>query len=411
VLATIGLVLAVAAPPANAGARADARFATFNASLNRADAGLLIEDLSTGDDAQAQAVAEIIQRTRPEVLLVNEFDYDDADGGDSLAARLFQENYLSVAQNGAEPIEYRYRLAFPSNTGVHSGFDLDRNGEVVNAPGAGRNDHAGDAFGFGVFEGQYAFVVYSQHPILEHQVRTFQHFLWADMPGALLPQNPDGSSYYTDEELAVLRLSSKNHVDVPVRIGGEVIHLLASHPTPPVFDGPEDRNGRRNHDEIRFWADYIDRRSSRYIYDDEGRRGGLRPGSEFVIAGDLNADPNDGDSVAGAANQLLDSRRVNSSTTPASAGGPDRALAQGQQNLDHVGDPANDTADFGEGEFGAGNLRVDYVLPSRGLRIADAGIFWPASGDELFRLTGEGFPAVSSDHRLVWVDLRLGGRH
>jgi hypothetical protein len=42
------------------------------------------------------------------------------------------------------------------------------------------------------------------------------------------------------------------------------------------------------------------------------------------------------------------------------------------------------------------------------LHIADAGIFWPAQGEELFRLTGEGHPAVSSDHRLVWVDLRLG---
>ncbi|MGH3006954.1 MAG: hypothetical protein ACRDOS_13860, partial [Gaiellaceae bacterium] len=28
--------------------------------------------------------------------------------------------------------------------------------------------------------------VYSQHPILESQIRTFQTFLWKDMPGALL---------------------------------------------------------------------------------------------------------------------------------------------------------------------------------------------------------------------------------
>ena len=55
----------------------------------------------------------------------------------------------------------------------------------------------------------------------------------------------------------MFRLSSKSHWDVPIRIGRETVHFLVSHPTPPVFDGPEDRNGTRNHDEIRFWADYV----------------------------------------------------------------------------------------------------------------------------------------------------------
>ena len=54
----------------------DIRFATFNTSLNRDSAGKLITDLSTPDNEQAQAVAEIIQRTNPDVLLLNEFDYD-----------------------------------------------------------------------------------------------------------------------------------------------------------------------------------------------------------------------------------------------------------------------------------------------------------------------------------------------
>ena len=60
-----------------------------------------------------------------------------------------------------------------------------------------------------------------------------------------------------EEELEVVRLSSKSHWDVPVKVGGHTVHVLASHPTPPTFDGEEDRNGRRNHDEIRFWADYV----------------------------------------------------------------------------------------------------------------------------------------------------------
>jgi hypothetical protein len=188
-------------------------------------------------------------------------------------------------------------------------------------------------------------------------------------------------------------------------MGRKTVHVLASHPTPPTFDGPEDRNGTRNHDEIRFWADYVTPGAGRYIYDDEGRRGGLRPGSRFVIMGDQNADPLDGDSVNAAINQLLDSRRI-TDPLPTSAGAVEAARLQGGANLTHRGNPAYDTADFNDNPA-PGNLRADYVLPSRrGLKVIDAGVFWPVRSDPLSRLTGE-FPFPTSDHRLVWVDLRV----
>jgi hypothetical protein len=177
---------------------------------------------------------------------------------------------------------------------------------------------------------------------------------------------------------------------------------LASHPTPVVFDGPEDRNGKRNHDEIRFWADYID--GETYFYDDKGGTGGLAAGASFVVAGDLNADPFDGDSYDKAILQLLTNPRVNTSMTPRSAGGPDAAARQGGANSTHLGDPAFDTADFADGT--PGNLRADYVLPSTDLEIVASGVFWPAAGDPLFPLVGN-FPFPSSDHRLVFVDVRV----
>ncbi len=105
-LATLPLTIALIAAltlPAAADTRArsiEVRFATFNPSLNRFNAGDLINDLFTPNNAQARAVAEIIQRTRPDVLLINEFDFDP----NGTAAVLFQENYLGVSQNGAEPI-------------------------------------------------------------------------------------------------------------------------------------------------------------------------------------------------------------------------------------------------------------------------------------------------------------------
>jgi hypothetical protein len=383
-------------PPA---AKPDAvRFATFNASLNRFNAGDLVADLSTPDNAQAQTVAEIIQRTRPDVLLINEFDYDE--GG--VAAQLFQDNYLSVSQNGADLIEYGYRFVAPSNTGIPSGRDLNKNG-VVGGPD--------DAFGFGFFPGQYGMAVYSMYPIDYDAVRTFQLFLWKDMPEALLPKNPDGTDWYDEGDLDVFRLSSKSHWDVPIKITEKkTVHFLTSHPTPPVFDGPEDRNGTRNYDEIRFWADYISPgKQSAYIYDDEGNYGGLPPGAMFVIAGDQNSDPFDGDSIPGSAQQLLEHPLVNTKMTPDSEGGPEQAILQNDNNDSHIGDPAFDTADFAEASFGGpGNLRADYVLPRKNLQIQDAGVFWPTTDDPLFPLVGT-FPFPSSDHRLVWIDVRVPG--
>jgi Endonuclease/Exonuclease/phosphatase family len=370
------------------------RFATFNASLNRNAAGEFLAAVSTPDDPQIQAVAEIIQRTAPDVLLVNEFDFDETGA----ALEHFQDNYLSVPQNGAPAIEYPYQFSAPVNTGVPSGFDLDNNGSV----GGGN-----DAFGFGNFPGHFGMAVYSRYPIAVDHVRTFQEFLWRDMPGALLPDDPAtpaSADWYSPEELDVFRLSSKSHWDLPIVVDHRVVHFLVSHPTPPVFDGDEDRNGLRNHDEIRFWADYVDPARSGYIYDDAGRRGGLRPQAPFVIAGDQNSDPFDGDSVPGSAQLLLEHPLVDASSVPTSPGGSEQAALQGGANTTHGGDPAQDTADFAD--TAPGNLRVDYVLPRRGMDPVGAGVFWPLSSDPEFAPVGV-FPFPSSDHRLVWLDLAV----
>jgi hypothetical protein len=412
-LAAVALgLLAVAAPPALADDRSKTlRFTTFNASVNRNAEGQLTEELANGEDPQLRNVAEIIQRARPDVLLVNEFDFVP----DGLAARLFQRNYLSVSQNGARPIVFPHRFVAPSNTGIASGKDLDNNGQAVTEPGSGL--YGNDAFGFGEFPGKFGMAVFSRLPIDTRRARTFQLFRWRDMPGALLPDDPATAApadWYSPDELEVFRLSSKSHWDLPIQVGrGERVHFLVSHPTPPVFDGPEDRNGTRNHDEIRFWADYVTPGAGGYIYDDRGRRGGLGRGEHFVIAGDQNADPFDGDSTEDAILQLLDNPRINTTRTPSSPGGPEQSMLQGGANASHVGNPAFDTADFAD--TAPGNLRADYVLPDRDTRIVDSFVFWPLSSDPLFPLVGlfdpallpdgNGFP--SSDHRLVAVDLKL----
>jgi hypothetical protein len=371
------------------------RIATFNASLNRFNAGDLIADLQNPASGQPSRVAEIIQRTNPDVILINEFDFDS--GG--VAARLFVDNFLAVGQNGAEPWVPVAIFSAPSNTGVPTGIDLDRDGNPAGP---------GDAYGFGYFPGQYGMLILSKYPIVEDEIRAFQNFLWRDMPGALLPDDPETpapADYYSPEILDIFRLSSKSHWDVPVEIDGEIIHILASHPTPPVFDGPEDRNGTRNHDEVRFWLDYVTPGAGGYIYDDAGNAGGVAAGARFVILGDLNLDPNDGDAMREIGRTLLGHPSLRDSA-PVSQGAVEDNATDGGFNANHAGDPAFDTADFGDGEFGPGNLRADYVLPSANLGLAGAGVFWPTADDPLAALLGPD-DAQTSDHRLVWIDVTL----
>ncbi len=365
-----------ARPPAKADGTY--RIATFNASLYRRNPGLLAQELRLGGSAQIDAVAEIIQIVRPDVILINEFDYDVR----GVAARLFAET-LRTGRGDEQGIDYPHRLVRPSNTGVQSGFDLDKN-DRIGGPA--------DAFGFGFFPGQYGMVMFSRLPFADAQIRTFQTVKWADMPANLIPKGHFGAAEGT------LRLSSKNHIDAPVIFpGGRHVHLLASHPTPPVFDGPEDANGRRNHDEVRFWVDYAE--GEDWMTDDQGRAGPLPPKRDFVVIGDLNVDPEDG---AGRGSVLKRLMEIAPDPLPFSIGGA-QAATEGA-NLRHRGAPGLDTADWKDVP-GPGNLRADYVLPSADIEVVDSGTFWPAPDDPLHRLVGDN-EMISSDHRLVWVDIK-----
>lgn len=364
------------------------RIATYNTSLYDDADGGLVRRLE-GDDAGARKIAAVLQRVRPDVVLLNEFDYD-ADGR---AADLFQQRYLAVAQHGSEPLRYPYRYFAPVNTGVPSGLDLDHDGRV----GGDGRARGNDAWGYGLHPGQYGMLLLSRYPIDAAQARSFQLLKWSALPGAREPRDPaSGAPWYPPAIWSQLRLSSKSHWDVPVRTPQGVIHVLASHPTPPVFDGPEDRNGARNHDELRLWAEYLSPGDKPWLCDDRGRCGGLPADAAFVILGDMNADPVDGDGARGAIAQLLEHPRVDAGHVPRSAGAPQRAADYG---FPRKGDTATHTGDFGPK---SGTLRLDYVLPSRGLQVRDTGVFWPA------RESADAAIADGSDHHLVWVD--LGGR-
>jgi endonuclease/exonuclease/phosphatase family metal-dependent hydrolase len=365
------------------------RIATFNASMeatNYAKQGQLVKGnelskhLHNGQHLQIKNIAEIIQRLRPDIVLLNEFDYSNQSATD---AQNFIMHYLKKSQNNNEPIDYPYFYTAPVNTGVDSGLDLDKDGIASGTKG--------DAFGFGFFPGHYGMLVLSKYPIQFEKIRRFQHFLWKDMPDNLMAtiKDENGKPYYSLQAQQIFRLSSKSHWDIPIKVDNQTIHLLASHPTPPVFDGPENRNGKRNHDEIRFWTDYLSgSEQSAYIYDDNQKRGGFK-GEHFVIAGDLNASPVEGDGIKSGIQGLLEHSLVNDSIVAQSEGGsvhtPDNPHS------------AQHTAEWA--------MRADYVLPSTSLNVTGSGVFWPKPDEPLFRLIKD--RQSSSDHRLVWVDIAV----
>ena len=312
----------------------------------------MLRDILAGKDPQIKAVREILDQAKPDVLLLTGIDWD-------------YDGRALAALNSTLTRSYPYLYAPQPNAGLPSGVDLDGNG----APGEAR-----DAQGYGRFQGQAGMALMSRLPISTTDVRDFSTLLWRD-----LPKTSVSKAQLSNEALGVQRLSSVGYWDVPVALpDGQALHLFAFAATPPVFDGPEDRNGWRNHDEAAFWLRYLN-----------GDLTQAPPKSPFVVLGDFDIDPQDGEGRRAALRALLSDPRLQD-VTPRSAGGKLAADA------DHRGDPAQDTADFN----GPGNLRVDYVLPSARLQVTGAGVIWPAPGAPLAEAAER-----ASRHKLVWVDI------
>lgn len=320
------------------------RIASYSPDLSRDGPGLLLRDLGR-KDKQIDAVVSIIAEAHADVLLLTGFDWDY--DGRALAA--FRKRLDKAG------VDYPYAFAPRPNAGVETGLDLDQDGRLGTAD---------DKQGFGRFTGQGGMVLLSRYP-LGAEV-DYSDRLWRDLPGNRMPDSPP-------EVTAAQRLSSTGHWDVTVTVAGHPLHLLAMSASPPVF-GKGDRNARRNHDELAFWLRHL-------------------PEAPFVLAGKLNMDPMDSAGDPGALAAIMGKVQ---DTQPRSSGGAQAGTSG--VNARQKGDPALDTGDWPD-DKGPGNLRVDYVLPQKGLRVLDSGVIWPAEGP-LAQLT-----VTASSHRLVWVDL------
>lgn len=329
------------------------RVATYSAAFSRDGPGLLLRDLIKGD-AQTDGAVEVIANAAPDILLLTEFDYD---AGYAALTTLTDR----LADRG---LNYPHRLALRPNTGRVSGLDLNGNGRLGDAE---------DAQGFGRFAGDGGMAILSRFPIKEP--RDLSPLLWRDLPGSRAPE------VLTPDALAVQRLSSTAHWVVPVETPAAILTLLCFAATAPIFDGPEDRNGARNADEIMLWLRLLD-----------GALGDT-PDPPFVVLGRANLDPQDGEGRHGTIRALLSDPRLQD-PAPSSVG------ARAAADPDHNGAPTHDTANWPSGA--PGNLRVSYVLPSADIDVTDAQVVWPRPGSPLAHSAEAAGP-----HRLVWIDIAI----
>lgn len=306
--------------------------ATWHLGLARDGPGLLLRDIGRDDDPRLAAIAAHLAAISPDILVVQGVDHDH----DLLTLTALRDR---IARDGPR---YPHLFALRPNRGWPTGLDMD---------GDGRPGGAGDAQGYGAFSGQGGMAILSRYPLDSAAARDWSAVLWRDLPGALLPRS-EGRAFPSEAAQAVQRLSTTGHWAVPVILPEGRLTILAFHATPPVFDGPEDRNGRRNADEIRLWQLILD--------------GAFGPAPEppFVLAGVANLDPARGDGRRDAIHALLADTRL-------------------QDPL--LGQP---TATWP----GTGPLRVSVLLPSADLTVTGAGLH-PSEAD----LTGP--------HRMLWVDL------
>ncbi len=320
------------------------RVATYNTELSRKGPGLLLRDIQRDDD-QVQAVVDVLVAVQPDVLALQGIDWDM----DGLALTALADALRAAG------LDYAHLFAAQPNTGIDSGLDLD---------GDGRTQGPGDSQGWGLFTGHGGLAVLSRYEIAQDETQDFAPLLWSELPGAELPV-VNGAPYPSAQAQAAQRLSSTGHWVVPITTPFGHLNLMTFHATPPVFDGPEDRNGLRNRDEIRFWSLLLD-----------GRLGSV-PDGPFIIAGDANLDPRDSDGRTETIAALLSDSRLQD---------PQPKTAEG------VAATVNWKA--------VGELRVDYVLPSADLQVIDSGVFWPNPGDPMRESAQR-----ASRHRLVWVDI------
>ena len=291
----------------------------------------MLRDLVTGDE-QAEAALAVIAAARADIVLLLDVDWDYEGRG--LAALV-----EALAARGAS---YPYAVALRPNSGTPSGIDLDGDGDAYGPR---------DALGYGWFTGDSGLALLSNRPLGTPQ----------DHSGVLWSARSDAVRVLPEAARNVVPLATTAQWTVPVTSGTTEITLVTMAAGTPVFDGPEDRNGLRNRDEIGFVVDLASEADMP------------------LVLGRANLDPERGEGIREAIDALLAHPDLQDPIPAAPDGGTETAMWES-----------------------VGPMRVDYVLPPRALDVTGAGVLRPGPDDPLAEAAED-----AGSGRLVWVDVTV----
>lgn len=296
---------------------------------------MLLRDILRGTEEVSHVVETIVSHA-PDIIVLQSIDYDAQGAAVGALSDLISSGGLDLP----------YIFVPVTNTGMPTGIDID---------GDGRSNAPRDAQGYGRFPGQASIAILSRYPISKDDVLNFSDVLWRDAAS-----ETDLTSLIPEEAISLQRLASVSLAAIPIVYPNGRIWILSHHATPPVFDGPEDRNGYRNADENRFWLEQL---AEGFINE------------PYVLAAQMNVDPQRGEGHHDVIDEVLSSPY----------------FVDPMQNW-----PAQDNHSVTYKISGPGKLRASYVLPSPELRLVEAGMSEDLAADE-----------THSRHRLVWIDVEI----
>lgn len=338
------------------------------------------------DAPQLVAMAQVLDRFRPDILSINELQFDienvpeaglpgapsTVQPGDACQAK--NARRLADRLHALNPeLRYDYAVVAMGNSGV----EFQTTEEVADNFKV-RPDE---------FLGRYSLGLISRYPILHDQVRVLHDLAWHDLPGNSIDAIREDLDIEVPEGYW---LFEKAIVVVPIDVNGSILHVVLLH---PMTSGFHPMNPYRNHDELRalqLWlAGELDAPGWEPLPED----------AMFVLIGDWNVDPEDGDGDRASLPQVLSSPRV-VTHFPEGEGGTKGVNPRRNTFLSGCGREDGTLPWNPQNKM---QMQLDYMLPSTTIgQPTESGIFWPTYPSEDWNLA-----CRASDHRLMWEDLAL----
>lgn len=337
---------------------------------------------------QVDAAAKIVARFHPDVVCLNEMQFDIANVPTSgmPGAKSAKPGTFSTAESNATRIAARIAAENPEAIYPYALITVGNSGFAWSGPRPS-TEPGSDWYslrGWGEYRGRFNTIVLSKFPIVTDQVRIITDVAWDAIPKNSIAQMKTDTGLDVPAGYPVFEKSLNV---IPLDIHGKTTYLVMSHPTAPAFWSI---NPYRHEDELRALALFLD-----------GQLPGVESvpqGSPFVLIGDLNADPEEGDSRPGAIARVLAHDRLEP-WFPEGAGTMGKnptfntyVSGCGKGDGSSVGDPSS--------RF---QMQIDYILPSKEIGRAQGGaVFFPnrAESQEDFDLA-----CRASDHMFLYVDL------